>query len=82
MHINTAKMQLHTVFCTLINKIALFQLPHMFDSMEEMKFPMWADDMRKSMKEMHQRMMGWMKNSFNDDNHNFFSTDLKNDMSK
>ena len=56
----------------------------MFDKMEEMKFPMWAQDMRKSMKDMHNRMMGWMKNKFNDEdqNENFFSTDIKNDMSK
>ena len=53
----------------------------MFDDIDmDLGLPSWASDMRKSMDEMHKRMMGWMKNGFSDDK--LFSGDLKNDMSK
>lgn len=54
------------------------QLPNMFDDMEDLEFPKWANDMRKSMDAMHQRMMTWVKNSFPDKQ--FFGADLKHDM--
>ena len=53
----------------------------MFDDIDmDLGLPSWASDMRKSMDEMHKRMIGWMKNGFSDDK--LFSGDLKNDMSK
>jgi hypothetical protein len=61
--------------------INVFQLPDMFDNMEEMKFPMWAQDMHKTMNDMHNRMMGWMKTNFNNDKDNIFTKEI-NDMSK
>jgi hypothetical protein len=53
----------------------------MFDDIDmDLGLPSWASDMRKSMDEMHKRMMTWMKNGLSDDK--LFSGDLKNDMSK
>lgn len=55
------------------------QLPNMFDDIDmDLGLPSWASDMRKSMDEMHKRMMTWMKNGLSDDK--LFSGDLKNDM--
>ena len=55
----------------------------MFDDMDmDLSMPGWASDMHKSMEQMHKRMMGWMKKSFDNDGSNIFSADMKNDMSK
>lgn len=67
---------------TLTVPFLSIELPDMFDNMEEMKFPIWAQDMRKSMNEMHNRMMGWMKTNFNNDKDNFFTKEINDMMSK
>jgi hypothetical protein len=57
----------------------------MFDDMDmDVSMPGWASDMHKSMEQMHKRMMGWMKKSFESDTGNIGNifADLKNDMSE